>query len=451
MHDPNLFIGRQNELADLQPFLQKKTASLLVIKGRRRVGKSRIAEEFAKDHTFYKFTGLAPADGVTDQTQRDEFARRLQEQLNVPKFSTPDWGDLFALLGRLVQSGRAIILFDEISWMAHQDQTFLSKLKNAWEDYYKKNPQLILILCSSVSTWIDENIISSTGYFGRISWNMHLDPLPLKDCYKMLKSQGFKTTNHEIFKLLSVTGGIPWYIEQMDANLTADDNIKRQCFTPGGMLVNDFDLIFHELFAKHDEVYKKIIMALASTPLTFNEVAESANYPKSGRLTKYLEDLIKAGFITKDNTWSLQTRKELDLYHYRLSDNYLRFYLKYIQPKLTQIKNKRIAVTELSAAPDWESIMGLQFENLVVNNRHELYRVLGIKPNDVVYDNPYFQNKTKRQQGCQIDFLIQTRINMLYVMEIKFSKNTIGRSVIDDVREKINELICPRTWCVFQY
>jgi len=273
---------------------------------------------------------------------------------------------------------------------------------------------------------------------------MHLDPLPLKDCFAMLNAQGFKTTDHEIFKLLCVTGGIPWYIEQMDPRLTADDNIKRQCFTPGGVLVDDFDLIFHELFTKRDEIYKKIIMALSNSPLTYNDVAIKTQYPKSGRLSEYIDDLIKAGFIAKDKTWSLKTGKELDLYHYRLSDNYLRFYLKYIQPKKTQIQNKRIAAMQLSAVPGWESIMGLQFENLVVNNRHELYRVLGIKPENVIYDNPYFQNQTKRQHGCQIDFLIQTTINTLYIIEIKFSKKPIGRSVIDAVKEKINRISLPK-------
>ena len=98
----------------------------------------------------------------------------------------------------------------------------------------------------------------------------------------MLKAQGFKTTDHEIFKLLSVTGGIPWYIEQMDAKLSADNNIKRQCFTPGGVLVDDFDLIFHELFVKRDEIYKKIILALANSPVDYKTISAKTKYPQSG-------------------------------------------------------------------------------------------------------------------------------------------------------------------------
>jgi len=442
------FIGRVAELAQLKSFLKKKSASLIVVKGRRRVGKSRLIEEFARTHQCYKFSGLAPIDGISAQDQRDEFVRRLSEYTGLPEIKIDDWAKLFALLAREVKIGRWIVFLDEISWMASADKTFLSKLKNAWDDNFKKNGKLILVLCSSVSTWIETNIISSTAFFGRISWTLHLEPLPLSDSNRMLESQGFKSSAYEKFKLLSVTGGIPWYIEQMQGQYSADDNIKRQCFTKGGILVEDFDKIFHELFEKRDELYKRIINTLANGPIDYNEIAQQTNYPKSGRLTDYLDNLIDAGFITKDCTWSLNTGKETSLFHYRLSDNYIRFYLKYIAPKRKQIEVKRLQAINLSSLPGWSSIMGFQFENLIINNRHEIYRALNIAPESIVYDNPFFQRQTKRQKGCQIDFLIQTKFKTAYVFEIKFSRNLVKKQVIEEVSEKINRMSLPRGMAV---
>lgn len=444
MTSKDRFIGRQEELQELKTFLAKKTASLIVVKGRRRVGKSRLIEEFSKNHRYYKFTGLAPVNGITAQDQRNEFARRLREQFGIPEIKTDDWGQLFTFLAREVQSERVILFFDEISWMAADDKTFLGKLKNVWEDHFIKNPKLILILCSSVSVWLEENVISSTAFFGRISWTLSLDPLPLSDCNQMLEYQGFRSSAYEKFKLLSVTGGIPWYIEQMQGQLTAEENIKRQCFTRGGILVDEFDKIFHELFEKRDDIYKKIIITLTNGPRSYNEISEEINYPKSGRLSEYLEHLIDSGFLAKDSTWSLKTGEIMQLYLYRLSDNYIRFYLKYISPKKAQIEAKRIKKMSLAGLPGWESIMGLQFENLVVNNRDELYKLLNIHPEDVIYDNPFFQKKTTRQKGCQVDFLIQTKHKTLYVFEIKFSKNTIKTEVIQEVKEKINRMSIPK-------
>lgn len=443
------FTGRREELNELNAFLKKKTASLIVVKGRRRVGKSRLIEEFAKNHRFYKFTGLAPVNGVTAQHQRDEFARKLREQFGIPEVKTEDWGQLFTFLAHEVKNDRVVLLLDEISWMASDDSTFLGKLKNVWEDHLNKNSKLILILCSSVSVWLEKNIISSTAFFGRISWTLTLDPLPLADCNQMLEYQGFKLSPYEIFKILSVTGGIPWYIEQMQGQFTADDNIKRQCFTRGGILVDEFDKIFHELFEKKDEIYKKIIVSLSNGSKSFDEISKEINYPKSGRLTEYLDNLIDSGFLSRDYTWSLKTGVNTTLSLYRLSDNYIRFYLKYINPKKIQIEAKRITKLGVASLPGWDSIMGLQFENLVINNRNELYKLLKIDPNDVVYDNPFFQKKTTRQKGCQIDFLIQTKHKILYLFEIKFSKNPINRQVIDEVKEKISRMSIPRGMAVF--
>ena len=233
----NIFTGREEELSQLNALLKKKTASLVAVKGRRRAGKSRLIEQFAQGKQFYKFTGLAPIDGITAQDQRDEFARRLQLQTGLPRVSTDDWGNLLALLAREVKTGRIIILLDEISWMAMDDPTFLPKLKNAWDDDFKQNGELILVLCSSVSMWFEDHVLSSTAFFGRISWELQVDPLPLADCSKMLEAQGFKSSHTEKFKILSVTGGIPWYIEQIQGQFSADENIRRQCFTPGGMMV----------------------------------------------------------------------------------------------------------------------------------------------------------------------------------------------------------------------
>lgn len=88
----------------------------------------------------------------------------------------------------------------------------------------------------------------------------------------------------------------------------------------------------------------------------------------------------------------------------------------------------------------WESIMGLQFENLIQHNRHILYRLLHMHPSEIVCDGPYFQRGTKKQQGCQIDYLIQTKYHVLYLCEIKFSKHPINLDVIKEVLQKIQNL-----------
>lgn len=442
--DKEIFVGRKVEIQELKHLLKKKSASFVVVKGRRRIGKSRLLDEFSKDKLTFKFTGLAPQETTTKQSQLDEFSRQLSATTGLPEIKADDWSKLFALLAREVKKGRIVVIFDEISWIGSKDSDFLGKLKNVWDDSFKKNTKLIFIVCGSISTWIDENILNNTAFYGRISWTITLGPLPLSDCNLMLEAQGFKGSIHEKFKILSVTGGVPWYIEQIQGNFNADDNIRRQCFTKGGALVDEFDKIFHEVFGKRDKVYKEIVEALSNGSAEYDQIVKKTEYQSSGRLSQYLSDLSNAGFISRDYTWILKSGKESTISQFRLSDNYLRFYLKYIAPKFAQIEKGRFKKVSLSSLPGWESIMGLQFENLVLNNREKVFEILNIRAEDVVADNPFLQRQTTRQKGCQIDYLIQTKFNNLYVCEVKFSRNPITMKAIDDVKEKINRLQLPR-------
>lgn len=132
------------------------------------------------------------------------------------------------------------------------------------------------------------------------------------------------------------------------------------------------------------------------------------------------------------------------LFKYRLKDNYLRFYLKYIEKKLPEIERNVYQFKSLNALPGWGAIMGLQFETLVLNNRAFIHRALRLQPDDIVAENPFFQRPGARQAGCQVDYLIQTRTQVLFVCEIKFSRNPIKKIIITQMKDKISRLAVPK-------
>lgn len=438
------FIGRKDELKALTSLLEQRSANFVVVKGRRRIGKSRLIKEFAKDtKKLYAFSGLPPTSSTTAQSQRDEFARQLAENLELPGLKGEDWGNLFTLLAKYAQKGRAIIFFDEISWMGSKDSDFLGKLKNAWDGQFSQNPKLMLILCGSVSSWIEKNIVNSTGFVGRPSLYLTLDELPISDCNAFWnKKQGISA--YEKFKVVSVTGGVPRYLELINPKLSAEENIKQLCFTRYGALTNEFEHIFTDIFAHRSQLYKHILLQLSSGSLDQESLAKKVGIPQSGDLSEYLNDLALSGFIARDFTWSLKTGKLSKLSRYRLKDNYVRFYLKYILPNKAKIDKGSFHARTLSALPGWDGMIGLQFENLVLNNHRTIIQLLGIHPDDVIFENPFFQRKTARQRGCQIDYLIQTRFNCVYICEIKFSRFVIVPDVIQEIKEKIFALKLPR-------
>jgi hypothetical protein len=250
------------------------------------VGKSRLIEEFGKRYRFLQFAGLPPTTETTAQDQRDKFAKQLADQTKIPFVKTEDWDDLFSFLARETKKGRVVILFDEISWMGSKDHLFLGKLKDAWDTKFKTNPQLILILCGSVSSWVEKNILRSTGFMGRISLTLFLRELQLFECNELLDEIGFRGSDRDRFKILSITVGIPRYLEEIKPNLTAEMNIQKLCFRSDAILFREFNDIFSDLFSKRSETYKQIVTSLVAESKSITEIAEEIKLSLTGYLSQ---------------------------------------------------------------------------------------------------------------------------------------------------------------------
>ena len=108
--------------------------------------------------------------------------------------------------------------------------------KIAWDNLFKKHDRLVVFLCGSVSTWISENILNNTGFVGRASANMVVGELPLDVCVNFWGRRASRTSIRDFADLLSVTGCVPRYLEEIDPSLSADENIRRMCFAPDAML-----------------------------------------------------------------------------------------------------------------------------------------------------------------------------------------------------------------------
>lgn len=438
-----VFIGRKYELERLKALYNKRAPGLVVIKGRRRIGKSRLVEEFAKTsnaQTFWIFAGLAPKDGISAQQQRDNFARQLALMLKIPPMTFIDWSDAFEHLSLYVKPGD-IILFDEISWMGSKDPSFIPKLKVWWD---KQTTHIALIFCGSVSTWIEENILKSTAFFGRINLTISLEPLSIPESAKFLRAIGMQLSYHDMYKILSIVGGVPWYLEQFYPSLTADDNIKQLAFEKNGLLVTEFERIFYDLFSGKGATYEKILDSLKDGARTLSEIRQNIEFSHSGTLSQIMDNLFVAGFVVKQALWSFKTGKPLKQSLYRISDPYMRFYLKVIEPNLGAIADGGFYQVPLSTMPGFDTHMGLQLEALLLQNRQLLLEKIGISPIDIVRSGPYRQTKTTTQQGCQIDYLIQTKTNTLYICEFKFKRREISSDIIIEMQDKISRLKAPK-------
>ena len=416
------FIGRTSELENLHKLFGKGTASLVVIHGRRGIGKSRLAQQFASSAPHYIFSGFSRA-----ADQKKEIALQMEYD---GESSSVTWEDLFFHLAQKALQGKIVLVLDEIGWIGANDPLFLKHFVLMWDLYFKNNPNLIFILCCPTCNWTNESILNNKELTERISLNILLEELPLHECSEFWGIDQYSTLDK--LKVLSLTGGVPLYLEDLiPPSLDVEANIKKLFQKEN--FYSEFDRIFSDMPQSRTLVYKKIIERLAQESCDQKEIYATLGVQKGGAVSNYIKDLIRAGFISQDYAWNLKSNLHSKSSYYRLKDNYLRCYFKYILT--TNAKND---LTTL------EEIIPLQFKNLILNNRTFLHQLIGVIPSEIVNANPFFQNKTKNKSGCQIDYLIQTKFGICYLCEIKFSEKKITNQIINEVKQKVKNLFFPK-------
>ena len=442
-----MFYGREDILEDMMSLWGKRVSSLVTCRGRRRIGKSTLVAEFARKSSarFIRIEGIKPKRGFTKADELQNFAMFLSLQSNAKAESYDNWALAFeALAGQIHDDGRTVVLLDEISWMAHGDPHFPDILKIAWDTMFKKHDRLILILCGSVSSWIKDNIIDNSAYLGRRSGDFVVGELPLRDCVKFWGATAGNLASRDILDVLSVTGGVPRYLEEINPALSANENIRRMCFTRKSPLREDFDDMFFDVITEQQTFTGQVLRCLADGPRTSAEVASKLGLPKGGNTSAALDRLVEAGLVARDHGRNPETGRPVRERRYRLMDNYTKFYLKFIEPVKDVIDDGSYAFTSLDQLKGIDVVLGLAFENLVVNHYREILPRLGLSRALIESAAPFVKrgHAKEKTDGCQVDLLIQTAQSCCLV-EVKRRKE-IGEEVLEEVKKKLEALSLPK-------
>lgn len=397
-----MFFGRQEELSVLQGLWGKSSSSLVVCSGRRRVGKSTLVEEFAlrSKCKFVEIVGLSPDEGVDNRAQLKNFCERLSAQTGAGEICADCWAKAFDALADATKGrGKLIVFLDEISWMGAFDKAFPALLKTAWDTRFSKRDNLVFVVCGSVSSWINKNILKSHAFVGRVSCALTVGELPLSDCRHFWDKAKGHVSVHEMLELLCVTGGVPKYLAEITPSLSADENIRKMCFTKEGYLYRDFDVIFTDVFTKTASDKAKILSIVAESPQSVKTLAAALKVQSNGHLSDALEELVEAGFLSVDEGLNPSSTKEVREVRYRVRDNYIRFYLKFILPRKRAIAQGSYKFVTMDRVPGWDVVMGFQFETLVRNNLSSLLPHVGLGNTVLTSAAPYVRHGTRRGEG----------------------------------------------------
>lgn len=317
-----IFLGRKKEMVLLESLYDSNKFEMLILHGRRRVGKSYLLSHFAKlhsDNTVY-FTG----DKGSEKNNVQNFCEELNRVLKIGDFlnSFTTWNDVYSFLKTTEIKDRLVLIIDEFTYLYNSNPAYDSGLQNAI-DKILKSKNIFLILCGSEVSVIEEIIDDSTKpLYGRKTSELKLLPFTYKEAREFFPHY----SNEEALTAYSILGGIPLYLSLFDDSLTIKENVIKNCLSTTGYLFNEIETLLR-MELKETHFYKSIMLAINAGASTFNTIRDKVG-EDAAKVAKYINVLINLGFIKKEVPCGEKEKSRNSLYS--ISDNYFAFYFAFI-------------------------------------------------------------------------------------------------------------------------
>jgi len=426
-------ISREEEIKLLLKLKVEDKPAFVAIYGRRRVGKTFLVKEvFENNFTFY-LTGIAK---VGTRQQLNSFHGMLVRNFPSMESVQPatNWFEAFNQLIKVIEKSKEekkVIFLDELPWLATTKSDFLPALEYFWNSWASARNDLLLIVCGSAASWMINNLINHRGgLHNRVTHRMLLEPFSLGECEAYFKAQGAAFGKYQIIQIYMVTGGIPFYLEQIDKGLTATQNIDKICFSKNGLLRTEFNNLYASLF-KNSNRHLEIIEALSRKKkgMTRAEIIKNTSFKNGGGLTRILNELEESGFIRRFKSFGNKVRNSL----FQLSDFYSLFFLQFI--KDFDLDDRTSWMDRLDS-PQVRAWSGYAFEQVCFAHLSQIKHALGVRS---VQTKSSAWKGTDGTHEAQIDLVIDRRDHAINLCELKFSINpfVIDKSYAENLRRKV--------------
>ncbi|WP_165251942.1 ATP-binding protein [Adlercreutzia sp. ZJ304] len=324
-----MFVGRQRELTILEKCFSKHAFQMIVMYGRRRVGKTTLLSYFAKDKPTLFFT----AQEQSDSDNLKDLARQIAECFGLPQGLTfESWDAVFDYLANLAADDPFLFIFDEFPYAAQANPALPSKLQIAI-DHKLKNTRMCLVLCGSNQGFMESNVLGKKSpLHGRRTAQIKVEPFGYRDAACMLGN----VSSDDAFRYYACIGGIPYYLAQVDRSLSFNENMLELFFSPEGFLFGEpTSLLRQEL--REPSLYNSILRAIAHGANKQNEIANKTGIERS-HLPRYLRVLIELGIVERVVPFgedAQRSRKGI----YRLRDACYAFWYRFVSPVVGDIES----------------------------------------------------------------------------------------------------------------
>ena len=350
-----MFLCREAELAKLERRYQNDGSEFIVIYGRRRVGKTALIHAFTRDKPAIYFPALqANARANLAALSRAIEAYRNPGAVSAPVYSSFDAA--FAEITRLAKHDRLIFVIDEFPYLARSDSSLPSVMQHLLDGDWSDS-RLFLILCGSSMSFMEKEVLSEKSpLFGRRTAQFEVKPLTYRDTARFHP----ELTNEENALIYGITGGVPHYINKLHVTDSVRTALLDNFFDTSAYLFEEpGNLLKQEL--REPAIYNSIIIAIANGAARVNEIA-SGTALDLPTISRYLRVLMELGIVTKVTPVVGKTKRKV---LYRITDNFFRFWYRFVPGNLLAISADNAAgIFDAAVGSYLPEYMGLVFEQM---------------------------------------------------------------------------------------
>jgi AAA+ ATPase superfamily predicted ATPase len=437
------FIGRTFEISRLKKICTAKEVAIVVVYGKRRVGKTELIEQFFRGDRVLKFEGIQTDFSKRKAAQRYQIAaclHRLASYMENPlidRVGCSSWTEFFELLDPVIREQKVVLYLEEIQWLSAYQPNLLAELKPFWDDRWRHQKGFVLVICGSSPSFILNQIIGDKALYSRSINDFHIRPFSLIEAKSFFKKAG----NREVMQAYLTIGGVPEYLKAIRTSSSLYNGICEHAFTPDSLFLTEAQRIFISSMSDN-RLYRSTLDFLSKNRYANRKQIQAAMGAESGgTLTAVLDDLERCDFIERYSP--LQSNEASHLCRYAICDEYLNFFYRLILPLSKKIKSGRYIKDPGSAlsASALSIFLGFSFERWCRRNSELFARIMGF--DRIEYSSGAFYNRRSQEveEGFQIDLMYVRADHKIVICEMKYLGMAIDAGTVYRSLERKKDLV----------
>lgn len=326
------FVDREQEMNTLQREYERNGSSLIVLYGRRRVGKTTLISEFIKDKKALFFLASEESESQNRLAFQEKTAEFLGSDL-LRNVEVKSWDVLFKAIMDTPFDSKPVIVLDEFQYLGKANPAFPSIFQRIWEEILKERSVMVILCGSLISMMQSQTLAYGSPLYGRRTAQIRLKQIPFHYYQEFFPDK----SRRELIEMYAVTGGVPKYIELFAQSGDIYSAIEACVLNRSGYLYDEPHFLLQQEVSEVGS-YFSIIKAIAAGNTKLSAIAGVLEV-KSTSLTKYLKTLIDLDILEREVPVTEGNPEKSKKGLYKIKDNYLRFWFAFVYPNMSFIES----------------------------------------------------------------------------------------------------------------